>query len=74
MAVCWEVSCQELLHLRKLKQRKSRTKKTDLKMLSEEKRKRVKDDFARFIRIEAMTVGCFQDDILEVIETKNDLL
>lgn len=53
---------------------KSRTKKTDLKMLSEEKRKRVKDDFARFIRIEAMTVGCFQDDILEVIETKNDLL
>jgi hypothetical protein len=43
-------------------------------MLSEEKRKRVKDDFARFIRIEAMTAGCFQDEILEVLETQNNLL
>ena len=38
-------------------------------MLSEEKKKRVKEDFARFIRMEAMTMNCFQDEINETIKT-----
>jgi hypothetical protein len=38
-------------------------------MLSDEKKKRVKEDFARFIRMEAMTMNCFQDEISETIKT-----
>lgn len=37
-------------------------------MLSDDMRKRVEEDFTRFIRIEAMTAGCFQDEILEVLD------
>lgn len=42
-------------------------------MLSEEKKKRVKEDFARFIRMEAMTMNCFQDDIEETIMSEKEL-
>ena len=38
--------------------------------LSDEQRKRLKEDFARFIRMEAMTMNCFQDEVKEVLDIK----
>ena len=39
-------------------------------MLSDDQKKRVNDDFARFIRHEAMLMGCLQDEVWEVIGDK----
>ena len=37
------------------------------KMLSDEQKKRLKEDFDRFIRFEAMSLGCYQDELEEII-------